>query len=159
MQFQNTTAQPITITVRLNAGTKITGIDGHGNKITREETPRLHTVHIPAEATVEIEDHIWEKAWETKNRVDVYTIDEQKCAGWVESDTSTQHMIKVPMRTGETITVYPIREYVKSKEIVIVKPVALKITEAEVLAALLEKGVDTKLEGQELIDLYRLIIG
>jgi len=159
MQFRNTTDIPATITVRLNPGVKVSGVDINGNNVTKFEQPRLHTVHIPALATVEIEDGVWEKAWDTKSIVSEQVIEKQECAGFKKSDESTHHYISVAMKTGKTSVVFPIRERVKSGEFEIVKAPKIKLTSAEVIAELKSRGVSTELEGQELIDLYKLIVG
>jgi len=159
MRFRNLQEEvPATITVRLNAGAKTNYRDpATGQTLQKEDIPKLHTIHIPAQAEVEIEDHIWELAWAMKSTVPIYDREVNE----VDAGGNNKHRVITPIPTGRSKTVYPIREMVKQGLLEVTEKPKIKLSKSEIIEAIENAGVPVSkdIEDQKLLELYEKVVG
>ena len=159
MQVRNDSITPTSFTVRMNPKATVKVQSEDGREITRMAMPVLKTVNIPAKATIEVDDDLWSSAWGARTTVPIYDYLEEKVDTGIKDETK-QVSIKIPMATGKSRTIYPLREMVKSGQLVIVKAAELKLTREEVLAAVVKAGfpVSKDIDDQKLRDLYDTVV-
>ncbi|ARM70543.1 hypothetical protein HOR75_gp17 [Shewanella phage SppYZU05] len=129
MQVKNDTEHYLGFTVRMNAGEKVHGFDANGNKITKDAQPDLRSIRIPAGATVELEDRVWELALETKSQRQGITLEiEDVQAGARKESNVAPEKMSVVHGDGNYKTFYPVRELVKAGKLVVIEKPACKLT-------------------------------
>lgn len=157
MQFRNNNENvPATISVAMSTPrTKkvnpVTGLEYIPDVI-----PQIHTVHIPALATVEIDDEIWLKAWSAKTTIPLYETTKEK----VETGGKEEFHTILNMPLGTTKVVYPLREQVKKGEFTIVVPPKSTLTDAQMKKALTEMGIplDKDITKEQIENLYNKLV-
>lgn len=129
MQVKNNTQAYQGFTVRTNPGENVETVDAQGNKIVKPAMPILRTVRIPPEATVEIEDKVWEAAMATKSTRQKVTLEKEPVAiGSDQADAKATNFILNPVGDGVQRAYFPIREMVKEGILVIVEQPKLSLT-------------------------------
>ncbi|QHJ79815.1 MAG: hypothetical protein [Caudoviricetes sp.] len=107
----------------------------------------LEVIHIPAGATVEIEDKIYDKLVNTKTEVEIMeevTLEIETGANPIEMDRKPV-TIKEYYPTGKYKKVSLFEESIKSGEYIVVeKPQRSPVTDAEMAKVLNENGVSVK---------------
>ncbi|UYD72117.1 hypothetical protein [Vibrio phage vB_VpaM_VPs20] len=163
MRLRNTTDSYQGFTVRLNPGEIVTGLDPHGNKISKEAPIKLQSIRIPPLAEVEIADHIWEAALMvcSKRQAIAIHMDEVQ-VGNEHKEPNQRYYMQTPIGDGVWKSFYPVREMVKSGKLeVTVKP-ELKLSEAELREAIeKEQGfpLPKEVDADKLITHYHKLFG
>ena len=169
MQVQNTSKDvPMTITARTNPGEVVKSKHPMtGEVITRDALPILKTAHIPAQATVELADAIWNGAWNAKSTKEVYEdkfvpfpVHDDFKAPTIDNKALTGHMER--LATGKTVTVFPLRELVKSGALVIVEKPASNLSRKDKITAIQQSNkflsIPADTSEEDLEELYNDIV-
>lgn len=117
MKLRNTCKAPIQFMVRTNAGEMVEIETEHGTKITKPAKPELTHVYIPAEAEVEIDDHLWEKLCKSKTTAKEFTTEFEEYPGLKEKGSKYKRPVR--SSTGRTIEICMVKERVKSGDLVV----------------------------------------
>lgn len=161
MKFRNKTDVPATITVRTNPEGITKYVDSQGNDRNKPAPPKLHTIHIPALAEVEIDDVYWKAAWAQYSKVDEYEMETSVVQVSTESKTKEKVTVQTPMPTGKVIKFYPLRAKVKAGDFEITEKVKTTMTEKEVRKILLDNDIPvaTDLSTEKVFAIYDKIMG
>ena len=139
---------PLQLHAYVNRGVMIKYPCPHtGKELEKPAKPELKLIHIPAMATVEIEDSLWEAATlgstlikcTEEVREPIKGVDLGKDEHGVAIVATTSTLIE----TGETKRVNLVEQMVVEGRISIIKPVANNLTIEEMQIALKEHGVPT----------------
>lgn len=122
MKVQNTTESYIGFTVRVNPNAVVEVKDEAGNVLsTKPAKPELMSIRIPSEATVEIEDNIWNAALKTCSLRQSITLEEEEVITGSNQGVVEKHKISVPMGDGQFKKFYPVRDMVSSGQLKVIE--------------------------------------
>lgn len=155
MQLKNTTEAPIKFLVRTNAGATVTIKDGNGNDITKPEAPKVTLIVIPALATVELEDDLYECMVSAKTKVQEYDIVLAPVQGIGTKEKPVMRKTYEP--TGKYKTTSLLKERISVGDLVVVEKPKLKVSlkeMAEALKALKINVSPSTHSDEEVQDLY-----
>ena len=162
MQVKNTQDYYVSFTARMNPGAQVKGRDAHGNEILKDALPQLKTVTIPALATVEIDDAIWNVAVKGKpaKRQGIHIEKEPVQVGSDSPNAQAENFISVPHGDGVRKSYNPVLDLVKQGILVIVEHAALNLTLAQMRTAV-EKAqgyaLPEKVDEDKLVNMYHLL--
>ena len=122
MKVKNTTESYIGFTVRLNPGAVVEVKDEAGNVVnTKPAKPELLAIRIPSEATVELDDNIWNAALKTCTVRQGITLEDEEIITGTNKDTVEKHIITVPVGDGNFKKYFPVREMVEKGQLQVVE--------------------------------------
>lgn len=122
MKVKNTTDSYVGFTVRMNPNAVIEVKDEAGNVVnTKPAKPELLAIRIPSEATVEIDDDIWNAALKTCSVRQAIRLDEEEVITGSERGNVEKHVITVPVGDGNFKRFYPVREMVESGQLQVIE--------------------------------------
>ena len=122
MKVKNTTESYIGFTVRLNPGAVVEVKDEAGNVInTKPAKPELMSIRIPSEATVELDDNIWNAALKTCSLRQTVVLEEEEVITGTDKDTVEKQVITVPVGDANFKKFFPVRELVEKGQLQVVE--------------------------------------
>ena len=122
MKVKNTTESYIGFTVRLNPGAVVEVKDEAGNVInTKPAKPELMSIRIPSEATVELDDNIWNAALKTCSLRQTVVLEEEEVITGTNKDTVEKQVITVPVGDANFKKFFPVREMVEKGQLQVVE--------------------------------------
>lgn len=160
MQVQNTTNSYVGFSARMNAGAKISGVDAHGNKITKDAPVEITTIRIPPLATVELDDKIWTAALKGSAKRQGIEIVKEKVQ--IGSSKEAEHVLEmtVPYGDGKKRAYNPVKELLTLGILKVVSAPKNEMTVEELRAAIeAEQGyaLPKEVDHDKLVSMYERI--
>lgn len=154
MQVKNNhELSPVQLHAYVNRGEVIKYPCPHtGKQLERAAKPNLKLIHIPALATVEIEDELWLAATMGSTTVKIFEEAIEQIKGVdLGKDSNGNQMVattSVLHDTGKRKKVNLVQQMIEDGRITIIKPVANNLTKEEMQAKLKEHGVPTNVDAE-----------
>jgi hypothetical protein len=122
--------------VRMNPNEKIEVSNGEGGTFTKNAIPLIKTIYVPAGATVEIEDVLWNLAWNIKmNGFEIHDLEREIGTKELGQPKIKDKVLTVQVRTlGAPKIFYPVQDAVKQGKLVLLELPKLGLTREEILA-------------------------
>lgn len=129
MELKNNNDTYVSFTVRVNPNETVKFVDAEGISREKPAKPNIRTIIIPPLATVEIEDDVWEVAYNTMVQKNVLEVEEE-----VVSKDKNNVLTKTEVyATGKVVRHYPIREMLENNTIMIKVEPTIKLSVAQMI--------------------------
>lgn len=129
MELKNNNDTYVSFTVRVNPNETVKFVDAEGISREKPAKPNIRTIIIPPLATVEIEDDVWEVAYNTMVQKNVLEVEEE-----VVSKDKANVLTKTEIyATGKVVRHYPIREMLENNTIMIKVEPTIKLSVAQMI--------------------------
>lgn len=129
MELKNNNDTYVSFTVRVNPNEIVKFVDAEGISREKPAKPNIRTIIIPPLATVEIEDDVWEVAYNTMVQKNVLEVEEE-----VVSKDKANVLTKTEVyATGKVVRHFPIREMLENNTIMIKVEPTIKLSVAQMI--------------------------